>query len=77
MVLRDTASIVIAGIAIGTPLALVARSLIASRLYGVGVSDPATVVAVASVLVGVTAVAGLLPAYRAARIDPNVALRYE
>jgi len=77
MVLRDTGSIVIAGIAIGTPLALVARSLIASRLYGVSVSDPATVVAVASMLVGVTAVAGLLPAYRAARIDPNVALRYE
>ncbi len=77
MVLYDTARIVIVGLLLGTPLAVVAGSLIASRLYEVKPSDPVTLVVAIVTLTLVTLMAGWLPAYRAARIDPNVALRYE
>ena len=77
MVLLDTGRIVIAGFAIGAPLSMVARQLIANRLYGVDATDPATIAVAMLTLASVTAIAGALPAYRAARIDPNVALRYD
>jgi ABC-type antimicrobial peptide transport system permease subunit len=51
--------------------------LIANRLYDVAATDLATVGVAMITLAFVTVVAGALPAYRAARIDPNVALRYE
>ena len=77
MVLRDTGRIVIAGLVVGAPLAVVAESTIASRLYGVGANDLTTIAIAIVTLLAVATVAGLLPARRAARIDPNVALRYD
>jgi ABC-type antimicrobial peptide transport system permease subunit len=62
---------------IGVPLTIVARQIIASRLYDVAASDLATIGVTILTLAVVTAIAGVLPAYRAARIDPNSALRYD
>jgi len=77
MVFSDTARIVVAGLAIGAPMTVVARRMIASQLYDVAASDLATIGVAMLTLAAVTAVAGVVPAYRAARIDPNVALRYD
>jgi ABC-type antimicrobial peptide transport system permease subunit len=77
MVLRDTGRIVLAGLVVGTPLAIIAGSLIANRLFDVRPSDPVTVAIAVVTLGAVTVVAGLVPAYRASRIDPNAALRYD
>jgi putative ABC transport system permease protein len=55
---------------------LVARSL-SSLLYGVEPSDPATLIASVLLLFGVGALAACIPAWRASRIDPMVALRHE
>jgi putative ABC transport system permease protein len=65
------------GIVIGLMAALVLTENIASLLYGVSPSDPTTVVAVAGVLLVVTALAAFVPARRAARVDPAVTLRAE
>jgi ABC-type antimicrobial peptide transport system permease subunit len=75
--MSHTTAIVIAGLAIGAPLAAIASSLVANRLFGVGPADPATIVIAVLTLAGVTAIAGFLPARRATRIDPNTALRYD
>ena len=69
-----------AGLVIGVTTALVLARLLSSfshLLYGVGTSDPATLVSVSAVLIGVTILACYLPARRAMRVDPMVALRYE
>jgi ABC-type lipoprotein release transport system permease subunit len=50
---------------------------VATRLYGVSAIDPLTMTAATGLMLGVAAVAGFLPARRAARVDPVVALRYE
>jgi ABC-type antimicrobial peptide transport system permease subunit len=63
------------GIVIGLIAALILAESIASLLYGVSPNDPATVIAVAGVLLVVTAVAAFVPARRAASIDPVTALR--
>ena len=67
----------LAGVAIGAPLTLAASRFVASRLFGVTPSDPLTMTVAITVLVGVTAAAGYLPARRASRVDPMVALRSE
>ena len=65
------------GIAIGVPVALAAARLIASQLYGIKPSDPSTIAVAVLMLAGVGLIAGYVPARRATRVDPMVALRYE
>ena len=77
MVLYDTLRIALAGLVVGVPLAVAAGLIVGNRLYGVSSRDPMTIVVAIVALAGVVAVAGLLPALRAAAIDPNVALRYD
>jgi predicted permease len=74
MVLRDAAYIVVPGIVFGAIAARLAGSTIEALLYGVSASDPTTFVAVIVVLAIVTTAAALLPARRAARVDPARAL---
>jgi putative ABC transport system permease protein len=65
------------GLALGLPGALAATRIIRSLLYEVSPTDPLTFVSVAVLLAGVALLASYVPARRAARIDPMVALRYE
>jgi predicted permease len=77
MVLRETLVLVFIGIAIGIPAAIASARLVSSQLFGLTAADPLTLSAAALVLIGVAALAGYLPARRASRVDPIVALRYE
>jgi len=66
-----------AGIVVGVLIALAVARLLTALLYGVGASDPMTFVGVVALLAVVSLVASYLPARRAARVDPMVALRSE
>ncbi|MCI0364213.1 MAG: ABC transporter permease, partial [Phycisphaerales bacterium] len=77
MVLKESVLLVVAGVAIGVPTTLAATRLISSRLFGVGSADPLTIAAATLLMIAVAALAGFLPARRASRVDPMVALRYE
>ncbi len=77
LILRDASILVAAGAVIGIPAALAATRLVRSSLFGIGTQDPATVVTAAFVLASVAALASLLPARRATKVDPMIALRYE
>ncbi|HEX6316096.1 MAG TPA: FtsX-like permease family protein, partial [Gemmatimonadaceae bacterium] len=77
MVLRDALALVGLGVLAGIPLTLVASRVIRDQLHGVGSTDPiAFGVALTVLTVGAVA-AALLPAWRAARVEPVVALRAE
>jgi predicted permease len=72
--------LVLAGIAVGTVGALILTRMLSSLshlLYGIRSSDPLTFVIVSAVLMSVAALACYIPAQRAAKVDPMVALRYE
>jgi predicted permease len=77
LVVRQGVRVTLIGIALGAIGALLAGGAIASLLYGVSPRDPFVLIAVALVLLGVAIVASYLPARRATKVDPMVALRYE
>ncbi len=77
MVMRETMALAALGIALGIPAALAASRLVSSFLYGLKPSDPLTIAAAAGIMIAVTALAGFVPARRAAHLDPMAALRYE
>ena len=77
MVLRETLLLALAGLALGVPSALVASRVVGHMLFGISAKDPLTLAAVAVTLAAVAALAGYIPARRAMRVDPMVALRYE
>jgi len=76
-VLLRGARLVSIGAAIGLPVAAIVTRLMASLLYGVSPRDPVTFFGVSLVLVVAAMLACYVPALRATRVDPMVALRYE
>ncbi len=77
MVLRQGAKLALVGVCIGVAAALVLARLMTSLLFGVTAHDPLTFAAVATLLVLIALVACYIPARRAMKVDPMVALRYE
>jgi putative ABC transport system permease protein len=77
LVLSRGVVLTVIGLALGVGGSLALTRLMASLLYGVGARDPVTMVAVAVVLALVAVTACYIPARRATKIDPLVALRYE
>jgi len=77
MVLRDAAVLLASGIAIGTVSALASASALQSMLYGTKPRDPVVMALVCGAVATIGLVAAYVPALRAARVDPMVALRYE
>jgi len=77
MAMRETLLLLVLGVAIGIPVALGASRLIRSELYGLGPSDPLTILTTTLLMLGVAGLAGYFPARRATKVDPMVALRYE
>ena len=76
-VLRESFTLVAIAVLVGLPLAVIGGRLIASQLYEVGAADPLAIAVSLITLVTVAAIAGFLPARRASRIDPMMALRAE
>src|SRR3954453_12211413 len=76
MVLRETLMLTLVGLAVGIPSALAASRLVGHMLFDVSTYDPATLTAVAAGLAAVATLAGYVPARRAMRVNPIVALRY-
>ncbi len=76
-VLFDALALVGTGVAIGFVATLVLVRFVSSLLYGVSSTDPATYAGTAGILIAVGALASYLPAWRASRVDPIVALRVE
>ena len=73
----ETGGCTAVGVLCGAGAALALARLLAGFLYGVSATDPATYAAVAFALTSVAALASLLPARRAARVDPAISLRAE
>jgi predicted permease len=77
LVMREAMILVAVGVAAGLAIAAFASHLVATLLFGLAPTDVMTMVFATGVMVLVSAVAGYLPARRASRVDPMVALRYE
>lgn len=77
MVVRQAATLALVGVGVGIAAAVGLTRFIASQLYGIDANDTATFAAAVSFLVVVAVVASYIPARRAARVDPMVALREE
>jgi putative ABC transport system permease protein len=77
LVLGQGLLLTLAGVAVGTVGALATAPLLRAELFGIGSADPVTYLALAALLAAVAMAAGWVPARRATRVDPMVALRYE
>jgi putative ABC transport system permease protein len=77
MVLREVGQLGAWGVGLGLPLALALSRLLSAQLFGLPPHDPLTLLAATALLACVTLLAGLVPARRAMRVDPMLALRYE
>ena len=77
LVLRQSLTVVLAGIAIGLSLALTCTRLLVSFLYGHSPTDPTTIVGATLLLLAVALLACWVPARRATKADPLIALRFE
>ncbi len=76
-VMRETLLLVAVGLVVGVPVVLACSRLVSSLLFGLTPTDPATILTATALLLGVATLAGYLPARRATKVDPIVALRYE
>ena len=77
LIMGDGIALTIAGLAMGLAASLAATRVLANQLYGVGATDPVTFAAVSLILAAVALAASYIPARRATRVDPIVALRHE
>jgi putative ABC transport system permease protein len=77
MILREAGVLLAIGLAIGVALAIAGSQTAASLLYGLKPTDPATIAAAIGILTLVGVVASYIPALRASRVDPMLALREE
>jgi putative ABC transport system permease protein len=76
-VMREVLLLLSIGLAVGIPSAIGLGRFVSAQLYGIQPYDPSIAVATGLLLTVVSAAAGLIPAHRASRIDPILALRYE
>jgi predicted permease len=77
LVMREVLILLAIGLAVGVPAAVGLGRFVSSQLYGIEPNDPWIATATVGLLALVSAAAGLIPAHRASRIDPILALRYE
>lgn len=77
LILREALLLVVTGVVVGIPVALLSSQLLNAMIFGLKSTDPLSMLLVVLVLGAIAALAGFIPARRATKIDPMVALRYE
>jgi predicted permease len=77
LIMKEVILMAGAGVVVAVPLALILTGYVRSQLYGLAATDTLTLVVATALLILISVVAGLVPGFRASRISPIQALRYE